>query len=317
MKITLISLDNWGFNAHISDYLIAKGHQVTVIDFNKFKYKYPNFWLRIYNFFLKTFFKKNLKNIYYGKKIIAVLESKNEIQDLILTIKSDFIDPRSLLLLKKYSKKSIAFLNDSILRYPETTRVLGCFDAVYSFEKEDCKKYNLQFKTNFIYNSISDTNVKTNYKNQLFNISSRDQRTKNIIKIAKNLFEQNINYKIFIFDEKFRIKSNKFVDVIRKPIPLHEVEKMVSESKTVLDIQRSNQNGLTFRVFESLGTQKKLITTNKDIKSYDFYNANNILIIDEKNPVFPKIFFETDYEQIPDNVLNKYKIENWVEEFIK
>jgi hypothetical protein len=316
MKITLISLDNWGLNANIANCLIEKGHEVTVIDFNKFKYKYPSFWHRIINFFLKLIFKKNLKFQYYGQQIISVLENKNEKQDLILTIKADFIDEKSLESLKNYTNKSVAFFNDSIARYPDTKRILHCFDEVYSFEKTDCKKYDLKFKTNYIYDSVMEGNDELSFENQLFNISSRDQRTKNIIRIAKSLYKLKINYNIIIFDEKRRIPGNDYVKVIRKPISLINVKKMVAASKTVLDIHRKNQDGLTFRVFESLGTQKKLVTTNADIKNYDFYNPNNILIIDAKNPIFPKLFFETDYEKVPEKIQEKYKVENWVETFL-
>ena len=58
MKITLISFDNWGFNQHIANALEHKNYTVKHIDFSKFKYKYPTFLHRLYNFFLKILFKK-------------------------------------------------------------------------------------------------------------------------------------------------------------------------------------------------------------------------------------------------------------------
>lgn len=315
MKTALISLDNWGLNTHIANSLIAKGHEVLIIDFNKFKYKYPSFFHRVLNFFIKLILKKNLKFKYYGQQIIKVLEKNNAKLDIIITIKADFIDTESLYALKKYTKKSVAFLNDSIARYPDTKYVLQCFDEVYSFEKKDCQKYNLKFKTNFIYNRSENAVKNTDFTYELFNISSRDKRADNIINIAKKLKALNIKYKILIFDEKYRIAENSYVEVIRKPIPLKDVECMTTSSKTILDFHRNNQDGLTFRVFESLGTQKKLITTNKDIINYDFYNPNNILVIDANNPIFPKSFFETDYQPIDDEILSKYLLENWIETF--
>lgn len=316
MKITLVSLDNWGFNSHIAVALEKKGHIISHIDFNKFEYKYSSFSHRVYNFLLKTFLNKNLKTIYYGNKIIDILKKNNEIQDVILTIKADFIDPKSLLELKKYTSKSITFVNDSIARCPKTKPVLKYFDEVYSFEKEDCKKYNLKFKTNFIYNYTSNIHKKNNFKYQLFNISSRDKRTNTILKIAQKLKADNINYKIFIFDNKYKIKENELVEVIRKSVSLNEVNEYIENSQILLDIQRKKQTGLTFRVFESLGLEKKLITSNDDVKSYDFYNPNNILVIDIVNPEFPKSFFETPYQSIPKEILNKYLVENWIETII-
>lgn len=67
-------------------------------------------------------------------------------------------------------------------------------------------------------------------------------------------------------------------------IPLSEVNENLQNSKVLLDINRIGQSGLTFGVFESINLEKKLITTTADIKKYDFYNPNNILIIDDQNP---------------------------------
>lgn len=313
MKITLISLDNWGFNQHIANTLITEGHTVHHINFDSFLYKYPNFFYKIYNFFLKLIFRKNLKHLYYGKEILKRLENLEK-QDVILTLKGDFIASESIRDFKKYTDRSIAFFNDNILRYPNIENVLPLFDEVYSFEKRDCEKFNLKFKTNFIYNSKISKN--TTFKYQLFNISSRDKRTTTILDIAKYLKENNILSKIIILDNKNKMKDSTIVDVIRKPIDLNEVNQYIENSKILLDIHREKQSGLSFRVFESLGLQKKLITTNQDIKTYDFYNPNNILVIDSKNLTLSKLFFETDYEEVPSNVLNKYFIENWIEEII-
>lgn len=312
MKITLISLDNWGFNQHIADAMTREGHVVQHIDFNSFSYKYPNVLNKIYNFFLKLVVQKNLKHIYYGKEIIKRLEGFGK-QDAILTMKGDFIASQSIKDFKKYTHKSIAFFNDNVRRYPNIANVIPLFDEVYSFEKDDCKKYNLKFKTNFIYKE--ETTKKEDFKYHLFNISSKDKRTDSIIEIAKKLKENNILYKIIIFDKKHKIGQNEFVDTIRKPIDLTEVNQYIANSKVLLDIHRAKQDGLSFRVFESLGLNKKLITTNKDIKSYDFYNPNNILIIDVDNPNFDISFFDTPYQEIPAEILGKYLISNWFEEF--
>ena len=90
----------------------------------------------------------------------------------------------------------------------------------------------------------------------------------------------------------------------------------IKKSKVLLDVNRNGQEGLTFRVLESLGLNKKLITTNSDIINYDFYNPNNILVINEKKPVIPISFFETNYEEIPKEIFEKYTLEGWVEKIL-
>lgn len=313
MKITIISYDNWGFNSHIANVLAQQGHLVNHIDIYSFRYKYPDFSFRIKNFFLKIFFGENLKHIYYGNKILKILKNQAK-QDLILTIKGDFINTKSLIDFKKFSTKSIAFFNDSINRYPNIKNVIPHFDEVFSFEKKDCKKYNLTFKTNFIYNKLIED--ASNLKYDLFNISSTDKRTKTILKIALAVKKIGINYKIIIFDGKNKLKKYDFIEIIEKPLSLENVNQFITESKVLLDIHRTKQDGLSFRIFESLGKEKKIITTNADIKHYDFYNSNNILVIDTNKVVIPSDFFENSYQPIPKEILEKYLLENWVNEFI-
>lgn len=314
MKITIISYDNWGLNAHIVTNLKSADHSVQHINLYNFIYKYPNTFYKIYNFILKTIFKKNLKNIYYGNEILKKLKENNEIQDIILTIKGDFIDPEKILEFRKYTKKSIAFFNDSTSRCPKIKGVLNNFDEVYSFEKEDCKKYKLKFIPNWIYPIVK--NSEQNYQHQLFNISSKDKRSSVISEIASILKEKNIHYKIIIYDKKKK-NSDPNIEYTSKYISLIDVNNYAYNAQVLLDINREKQNGLTFRVFESLGLEKKLITTNADIKNYDFYNPNNILIIDEKNINIPLEFFNKEYEKIPDDVLKKYSLDSWINQVFK
>ena len=49
-----------------------------------------------------------------------------------------------------------------------------------------------------------------------------------------------------------------------------------SDSRCILDAPQAGQVGLTIRTIECLGAKRKLVTTNSDIKNYDFYNENNI-----------------------------------------
>jgi hypothetical protein len=309
MKITIISFDNWGFNNHIATALKKDGHSVRHINFSTFTYKYPNILFRYYNFVLKTIFKKNIKNIHYGKEILKRLKENNEVQDIILTIKADFIDPKSILEFKKYTKKSIAYFNDGTSRCPKIIRVIPNFDEVYSFEKEDCEKYNLKFMTNWIYPIQSKPKQSIDY--QIFNISSKDKRSPIISKITTVLKKKNINYKVIVFDTENKDRDPN-IEYTTKHIPLSEVNNYIHNAQVLLDINRKGQKGLTFRVFESLGLEKKLITTNTDIKNYDFYNPKNILIIDEKNPNIPLDFFNNEYDKIPEEVLKKYTIEGWI-----
>lgn len=313
MNITLVTLDNLGMNECISSALKKQGHSVRHINFRDYKYHYPSIFHRLYNFILKAFFKKNLKTIHHGKEILKELEKNNELQDIILTIKGDFIDSDSILKFKKYTKKSIGFFNDNIYRCPKIKRVLPSFDEAYSFEKEDCANFNLQFAPNWIYTKKTTLPSKTVADYGVFNISTIDKRLSTLIKVAKELKSKNITFKFIVLDKKNKHKNeDDGLTYIDKPIPLSKVDEYTDRSKVLLDIHRDGQIGLTFRIFESLALEKKLITTNHDIKNYDFYNPNNILIIDKNNPKIPVSFFENEYVKIPESIYQKYTVEGWI-----
>lgn len=311
MKITLVSLDNWGYNQHICNALKQKGHQAHHIDFHDFEYRYPNPLFKAYNFFLKAFFGKNLKNIYYGKEIAKRLQQLGEKQDIILVIKGDFIDPDGIRGFKKHTKKLIGFFNDSIYRCPKIVPTLDCFDQVYSFEKDDCKKYNLQFAPNWIFNAPNQPNENTGpLQYDLFNVSSKDKRHPLILKIARQFKALKMKYRIVIVD-KNRQPQDGVLEYTTKKLTLDEVSALTQRSKALLDISREGQKGLTFRTFEAMGLAKKLITTNADVKQYDFYNPENILVIGDGTTI-EKSFFETPYQPVPENIYKKYTVEEWV-----
>ena len=67
------------------------------------------------------------------------------------------------------------------------------------------------------------------------------------------------------------------------------------------------------RSIEMLGAERKLITTNAAIKEYDFYNPNNICVIDRNNPVIDKQFLSIPYESVSPELYHKYSLDGWLE----
>jgi hypothetical protein len=105
---------------------------------------------------------------------------------------------------------------------------------------------------------------------------------------------------------------SKNVEIITKQRSIAEVSELIKDCKIIVEIQRSEQVGLSFRIFEALGHHKKLITTNKDIVNYDFYNPQNILVVDEDNIEIPVDFVSSSYVEIDEEILSKYRIEHWI-----
>ncbi len=70
---------------------------------------------------------------------------------------------------------------------------------------------------------------------------------------------------------------------------------------------------MTIRTIEALACGNKIITTNETIKEYDFYNPNNIWIIDRKSPYIDPEFILSPYEKIDERIINSYSIKKFVD----
>jgi len=313
MKITIISLDNWGYNEYIvAELKTFKQVEVNHINFDKLRYKYPSIIHKIFNFFLKNIFNSSLKRKHLNRIILSKVKSLGY-QNKILVIKSEFLSIKTIKELKENTSELIAFYNDNIQRCPRIKKVHPYFDINYSFEKKDALKYNFNYITNYIYHKHlqKKPDLSTKIKFELFNISSLGKRNTILEKVALALDKIHANYKIIIVGKKKYTPKGGIIYQSEK-IDIEGVNDYISKSRTLLDVHRKGQSGLTFRVMDSLAFQKKLITTNQDIINYDFYNPNNILVIDPNDVEIPKMFFETNYESIPQNIYDKYTIGNWV-----
>ena len=71
------------------------------------------------------------------------------------------------------------------------------------------------------------------------------------------------------------------------------------------------------RCIETMGAKRKLITTNGHIAEYDFYDPNNILIVDRQNPVVPPSFTTSPYRDIPVETYDRYRIDRWLETILE
>ncbi|MDR1877015.1 MAG: hypothetical protein LBQ84_05265, partial [Flavobacteriaceae bacterium] len=240
-------------------------------------------------------------------------------QDKIIIIHAEWLAPETLDFCSSKSKKMIAYHYDGIRRMPSISNTFDYFDKVYSYDKKDAKKYNLEFIPNFIYEQ--DSFEKDKKLKNAFNISSLDKRTPILEKIAHALDVKNFPYEFIVVNRrqlnlyipKIKTKINYLNELVTRETVLEKIR----NSSIMIDIQRPEQIGLSFRAFESLGYHKKLITTNKDIVNYDFYNPDNILLIDPENIEIPDDFLNSEYQEIPQHILDKYNVKNWVKKILE
>lgn len=313
-RILFITFDLSGYYDSIHNALKLEFESVDY--FNLADYKnvpYKNIFQRVKSFYYKSFKNLKLKNYYKYNPIIE--EISNNTYDVALMIRPDLFFDEQLNTIKKNTDFMIAYYHDSINNIPRKEGVISFFDKVYSYEKRDVKDYNLDFISNFIY--LDNYEVKKVEKTKLFTIVSKDYRFSSLEKLAHNLKEKNLDYEFLVHSDKEQ-PNHGLINFIRDRKNNTEVLAYINQCSVIVDIHKYGiQDGLTFRVFESLYFKKKLITSNKDIKTYDFYNPNNIFVIENFDNIdIPQNFFDLPYEEIPENIFSKYHFSSWVKTVI-
>lgn len=83
-----------------------------------------------------------------------------------------------------------------------------------------------------------------------------------------------------------------------------------------VSLVRELQRGLTMRTFETMGSHKKLITTNAQVRDYDFFNEDNVCVVDRAAPQIPSAFLKSPFVPISPELYRRYSIEAWVDEVL-
>lgn len=267
---------------------------------------------------------------YYRDIVNAI--SKNEYKyDYILIVKAEAIPKDVINKLRQLNPKVkiIMELWDSISNNSQAAEKIGLVDKAFSFDKSDCIKFNMNFRPLFYidrYNEISKLDVKKQY-DLLFVGSIHSDRYKILKNIEKKLLANGykvyyymyIPSKMLYYVRKYILRQfpgSSKVDFKFKSIGQDEVLSLVSKSKVILDIQHPNQTGLTMRTVEMLGANKKIITTNNDIKSYDFYCKTNIQVVDRDISYLNLSFFESEYVPVKDEIKQVYSLKSWLLELL-
>ncbi|MCS3530704.1 hypothetical protein [Chryseobacterium sp. JUb7] len=310
-KITLIYPFAYGYLDFVVQELRSNPNiEVTDIKTDTIKYTYPNVFVKIWNGITKLF-GSNIKKKYFNQQVLGKIKEK---QDIIFVIRPDMLEDSLLKKLKANTKTFTAYLYDSCKKFPRQLDIAPIFDEIYSYEKEDIAKYNFIETSNFIYDERLEPEE---IQYDLFNVSSYDSRIDEINAVSKILSESGlkIHFVLFWFEKlvyPHLISTTQY-------LTLEETKKLIAQSKAMIDIQREDQKGLSFRTFESLGYRKKLITTNAAVKDYAFYHPNNMLVIDSHHldPDVIKKFLELDYVEIPEDIIDKYRVTNFTKKIFK
>lgn len=281
------------------------------------------------DFITKVFIRLKLKSLIkkkiyeYYKNIYSFILNKK--YDFVFVVSPETLSYREVAKIKELQTNAqfILYMWDSF-ENKNSFNTIELFDKVFSFDSRDAKKYNLRFLPLFY---TKEYKKKANYQNYKYDLSFIATAHSDRYKISneiKYIIEKNnlsVYYYFYLpsiimyFIRKLFIPKyfyGKLSEFSFSPLTHNKIIEIFDNSKVILDINHPLQFGLTMRSIECLGAEKKLITTNQNIRDYDFYNSNNILIINRENINIDVDFFEKKYENLSDDLYEKYSLNNWL-----
>lgn len=321
-NILLIAPSTYGFYNHIICSISHSGNKVTFFDEHAVNKQ---------GIFSKIFYKLSdgIITAIHTQYIKNIINSTQLNYDIVIVIRGEYLNCRAIESLKVAFKDAVFIMYqwDFEKNLPLLKSQVSYFDAVYSFDKHDCKKFGFIHKPLF-FNTLHErySGVRKKY---LFNFVGTDHSDRN--KVIKDFIQENDVGIDQFFLHLFRPKRSIVLNALKNPkflfnrdfslykhFPLDEESTITSmaESEIIVDITQPEQTGLTMRTLEALGLKRKLVTTNKDIVNYDFYHPNNIFLIDRNSLKVPKYFIDSEYVELHESIYNKYHIDNWVKELI-
>lgn len=304
------------YSDHIADEIRSRGGEVRLYDERPSQAA----WAKIYMYFFKNFAPQYFMG--YLKRIVRNNETFNP--DIVFVVRGQGFDSVTLTYLRNvYPQSTFVFYQWDPLCGKRIKEILEMYDASYSFDTDDVKNNpEFRFRPSLFLKEYSAIANDNDYKYDVSFVGTLYNNRWPVIKLFKDYFSShNIKSFFYLYMPSWTRYLWYFImrgslvspkQMMFKPMSYEDNVEMVRNSKCVLDIVYSKQYGLSMRAFESMASRRKYITNNSEVKKYDFYNPNNILVVDINNPVIPKVFLETPFEPVDDNILYKYSVAGFV-----
>ena len=226
------------------------------------------------------------------------------------------------------SAKFVLYLWDSLSNRSHVRNNLSMFDRVLSFDHIDAKKYNLMLRPLFYGRGFSKTEPVA--KPVLYDISfvgTAHSDRYSVVDLVRAQLAPDVAAFWYLYLQapwvmhyyrltKPGMKHARMGDFKFEPLSKAKVQAIFLESNCVLDIEHPSQVGLTMRTFETLGAQKKLVTTNVNVRDYDFFKSENICVVNRTDPKISADFLKTPFVPINDATYSKYAIQGWLKEVL-
>lgn len=311
LRVLLITPEFYGIEKLIKSILEESGYEVYWFENKSLPLDYHGTNSK-FKFLRRIYFFLFFPQVRYIKKELRKI--RNIKFDILFSINANIICPFLITSLKNQNPEinSILFLWDSFSMY-NWSKEIQFFNNVYTFDLADSIKYHINYKPNFYIGNRNSDHQEIEY-DLFFAGKFSSDRLEMIDKLVNHPDLSGIKcivrlwpaYKIFFHNhllyvclKRFRFKSNWACNyimnfeategvlireyLVTEKLTYDEVQNLLRRSNVSLDLPYQGQTGYTHRLIAALSNGKKVITTNAGILKENYYNSEQVTVIDRQN----------------------------------
>ena len=246
--------------------------------------------------------------------------------DQILIIKGEGVSGDTIASMRRrYPGVRIVYYQwDSIANTPGAERKIELCDAAFSFDPVDCDNIaGLEHLALFhSYDEVPDAPkhgfaafIGTLHSDRYRLIRSLGEAIETITKIKPFIYFYYPNKVLLAILRliKGSFRRVRASDVHFEPVPRDQYNAIQSEAEILIDICHPKQSGLTMRSIEALGSGKKLITNNRNVRRYDFFTPENHYVVEGELGEDFVHFLTSPYRSPGSETIARYHIDSWLQ----
>ena len=235
--------------------------------------------------------------------------------DYALIIRPDVYSVDFINALRSKTKKLIAYQWDGLDRYPNVYKYIGLFDRFFVFDGDDLGVQSVMPITNYYPVACSDQlHYDESLQSDVFYTGTYSrQRIALLDRLVRDFQSLGQDVKCHLYYKKKRYLPLSNLSTVNKPLDYEQNLKYTYNAKIILDLVTPEHDGLSFRFFEAIRFEKKIITTNHRVVEYDFYHPDNIFVWDNSDIKDLEAFIHRPYVPLSSDVKEKYSFRNWLQ----
>lgn len=202
--------------------------------------------------------------------------------DFALVIRADCFTHAQLAKARRNSGRCYGYHWDGVSRFPGVAERVRYFHRFYVFDPADARlAEGVAHTDNFWFDRVAEDCVSTKPDVDVYYIGTYDSRVPFLLRTFERLRLQGQTIRAIIAGSTPGPRPDiAGVSFPEQGITYSENLDLLPSARVILDVPHLDvHQGLSLRVFEALGSGKKLITTNPQVLRCDFYHPDNIHLL--------------------------------------